>query len=52
MASVDYDKARELWESFRKEVMYGHRFFPSHCVLDKLEELAKRCVVSINPGTM
>ena len=52
MASVDYDKARELWESFRKEVMYGHRFFPSHCVLDKLEELAKRCVVSINPGTI
>lgn len=50
MASSDYDKARELWNSFRNEVMYGHRFFSSHIFLDKLEEITKKCVIAIRPG--
>lgn len=50
MPSNNYNDAQELWKSFRKEVMYNHRYFPAHPFLDKLLEIAKECELKISPG--
>lgn len=50
MDSSNYEIVKELWTSFREEVMFKHRFFLSHPVLDKLVEIAKRREVTIVPG--
>lgn len=52
MASTNYDTAKELWYSFRKEVLYNHRFYPSHAVLERLTAIAKRCVLTVEPGSL
>ena len=52
MASNNNDIAKELWLSFREEVMYNHRFYPSHAVLDRLTAIAKRCVLTVEPGSI
>ena len=46
------DIAKALWRSFREEVLYNHRFYPSHAVLDRLAAIAKRCVLTIKPGSI
>lgn len=51
MDSSNYEIAKELWTSFREEVMFKQRFFLSHPVLDKLVEIAKGREVTIVPGT-
>lgn len=50
MEPTNRDKALGLWDSFRKEVRYNHRFYPSHQVLDKLAVFAKQNILVINPG--
>ena len=50
MASSNYDKAQDLWNSFHNEVMYQQRFFLSHPMLDKLVDISKKCEAIINPG--
>ena len=50
MTVSNYDKARELWHSFHDEVMYYHRFFPSHPFLDKLAEIVNQCEMVIESG--
>lgn len=52
MTSSNYDTAKELWHSFRKEVLYNHRYFPSHALLDRLTAIAKRCVLTVEPGSI
>lgn len=52
MATSNYEKAQELWHSFYKDVMYHQRYFISHPVLDKLKEIAKRCNLTLSPGTI
>lgn len=52
MASSNYEKAQELWNSFYNDVMYNHRYFISHPMLDKLKEIARRCEMTIIPGTI
>lgn len=44
MEPTNHNKALELWNSFRNEVMYYHRFYPSHPVLEKLAAIAKQCI--------
>lgn len=48
----NYDKAQELWNSFFEEVMYHQRFFISHPLLDRLEEIAQHCEMIIRPGEL
>lgn len=43
MASLNYEKAQELWSSFYNVVMFHHRYLISHSMLDKLKEIAKEC---------
>lgn len=50
MGTSNYEIAKELWESFRNEVMFKRRFFLSHPVLDKLVEIARGREVTIAPG--
>ena len=50
MEPTNRDKALELWNSFREEVMYNHRFYPSHPVLDRLAVFAKQSLLTIKPG--
>lgn len=52
MASLNYEQASKLWHSFRDEVMYGHRFFPSHPVLERLAAITKECEIAISPGSI
>lgn len=52
MASSNYDKAQELWDSFQCEVKYNHRFFPTHPLLDKLANIAKQLEYTIVPGAI
>lgn len=50
MERTNYDKARDLWNSFHDEVKYRHRFFPSHTILDRLSAIVKLCELTIEPG--
>ena len=50
MGISNYDKAKELWDSFCHEVRYNQRFFISHSLLDKLVPIVKRCEESNTPG--
>lgn len=50
MASLNYEKAQELWSSFYNVVMFHHRYLISHSMLDKLKEIAKECEKKIYPG--
>lgn len=50
MKSSNYDSAKELWDSFCKEVKYNHRFFLSHPLLDFLKEIAKTLSFPIAKG--
>ena len=52
MSSLYHDQALELWNSFRNEVLYNHRFYPSHPVLDKLSTIAKQCKMTIEAGAI
>lgn len=52
MASVNYEKAQDLWHSFYQEVMYHQRYFISHPFLDKLKEIASECEMKIGPGSI
>ena len=52
MSSSNYDKAHEIWASFCNEVKYQHRFFPSHIVLDKIGEIARKNEMVIKPGSI
>lgn len=52
MASVNYEKAQNLWRSFYEEVMFHKRFFISHPLLDKLKEIARQCEITVSPGTV
>ena len=52
MESSSYDKAKDLWESFRYEVLYNHRFYPSHLVLDRLSTIAKQCELTVPVGAI
>jgi len=52
MSSLNHDQALELWKSFRKEVLYNHRFYPSHPVLDKLSAIAKKCELTVKAGSI
>ena len=42
--------AFELWSSFREEVMFCHRFFPSHPFLDKLRTIVEKCELRVERG--
>ena len=48
--STNRERALQLWTSFRDEVMYNHRFYPSHPVLDKLAVFAKQNELTVKPG--
>lgn len=48
MESSNYDIAHDLWNSFRDAVMFKERFFLYHPVLDKLVEIARGRIVTIN----
>ena len=50
MEPTNYEKALNLWNSFRNEVMYNHRFYPSHPVLDLLATSAKQSELIVKPG--
>ena len=50
MEPTNYDKAQSLWDSFRIEVRYNHRFYPSHQVLDTLAFFAKQNILVVKPG--
>ena len=52
MASQNYEKAQILWHSFYQDVMYCQRYFISHPFLEKLKEIASKCEMSIQPGTL
>lgn len=52
MTSANYDIAKELWYSFYEEVIFNHRYFISHPMLDKLREIAKECEKTIYPGAI
>lgn len=52
MSSLNYEKAHKLWESFYQEVMFHQRFFISHPVLERLQEIASKCEMVVNPGTV
>lgn len=52
MLVTNRDRALKLWNSFRNEVMYNHRFYPSHPVLEKLAGIAKQCILMVKPGTI
>ena len=52
MASTNFEKAQVLWNSFYDDVMYHHRYFISHSMLDKIKEIAIKNEVFINPGTI
>ena len=52
MESANYLKAQELWTSFRSEVLYNHRYFPAHPVLDRLAALSKQCALTLEVGTI
>ncbi len=52
MSSLNYDQALELWKSFRKEVLYNHRFYPSHPVLDRLSAFANKCELTVKAGSI
>ena len=48
--STNRERALQLWTSFREEVMYNHRFYPSHPVQDKLAVFAKQNELTVKPG--
>ena len=48
--STNRERALQLWTSFRDEVMYNHRFYPSHPVQDKLAVFAKQNELTVKPG--
>ncbi len=50
MQSSDYDKAKELWDSFCESVRFKQRFFITHPVLDMLAAIAKSLEITIEPG--
>lgn len=50
METPSYIEAKELWDSFLNEVMFKHRFFLNHPVLDKLTAIAKSLEMMILPG--
>ena len=50
METPSYIEAKELWDSFLNEVMFKHRFFLNHPVLDKLTTIAKSLETMILPG--
>lgn len=50
METPSYIEAKELWDSFLNEVMFKHRFFLNHPVLDKLTAIAKSLETMILPG--
>lgn len=52
MEQTDYDKAKELWESFCQEVLFKKRFFINHPLLDRLAEIAITVEMSIAPGAV
>lgn len=52
MASQNYEKAQVLWHSFYQDVMYCQRYFISHPFLEKLKEIASKCEMSMQPGTL
>lgn len=52
MSSSNYDKAQEIWTSFCNEVKYQHRFFPSHIVLDKIGDIARKNEMVIKPSSI
>ena len=52
MQSSDYDKAKELWDSFCESVRFKQRFFITHPVLDMLAAIAKSLEMTIEPGQL
>lgn len=52
MASPNYEKALELWNSFYEDVMFHQRYFISHPMLDRLEEIAANCKLTIVSGSI
>lgn len=52
MSSLNYDNAKKMWDSFCDEVKYQHRFFPSHIVLNRIDEIARKNEMEIKPGSI
>lgn len=52
MASPNYEIAQALWNSFYNDVMYNHRYFISHPMLEKLKEISKGCEKTIYPDAI
>lgn len=50
METPSYKEARELWSSFRDEVMFKQRFFLNHPVVDRLGDIARTLETLIAPG--
>ena len=50
MSSSNFDKAKDLWDSFKQEVMFKKRFFVEHPVLEKLVKIAKSLEITVPSG--
>lgn len=50
MQSSDYEKAKELWDSFCENVRFKQRFFIAHPVLEMLARIAKSLETTIEAG--
>lgn len=47
----DFNRAYDLWNSFKEELMYKNRFIINHEVLDYIKVLCHRCSIIINEET-
>lgn len=52
MASQNYEIAHEQWKSFYEFVMFHQRYFISHPLLVKLQEIVAKCEMNIDPGSV
>ena len=52
MESSNYNMAKELWTSFRNEVLYNHRYYPSHPALERLAIIVKHCSLTVDVGAI
>lgn len=50
MASQNYKKSKDLWDSFQQDVVYHQRYFIKHPLLDKLKDIASNCELIVVPG--
>lgn len=47
---LNFDKAMDLWRSFKKEVLYNNRFFVKHEVLDFVQQIAVESKTILKKG--